>query len=155
MMSNKEIIKNLKLLKEIEPDESFANRTRNIVLATTPHSRFIPAWVAGFALAALFISLISYSFIFYNHNPSISSSLEKNFLVNEFNEMDINLQVKKITYSQDVNKTIASALSEITESQADHMNPSILEAEKEYINQLETTKGNDEEIDKLLNKVIF
>ncbi len=155
MTNNKEIIKDLKLLKEIKPDESFINRTRNIVLVTTPHSRLVPAWIAGLALAAVVLALIGSGILFSTHHPSISSSLNEDFLVKEFSELDINIQIDEITYSQDVHKTIASALNEISDSRTSHMNPSILEAEKEYINQLEDTGSKEKEINNLLNKVIF
>lgn len=154
-MNKKETIKEIKLLKEVVPDPVFVKRARNLVLTAKPHLRFIPAWVAGFALAAVILALVGSGIFFSAQNPSISSSLNKEFLVKEFSELDINLQINEIAYSQDIHKTIASALTEISDSKTSHMNPSILEAEKEYINQLENTGSEEKEINTLLNKVIF
>ena len=65
----------------------------------------------------------------------------------------MNFDLEEVTYSQDVHETIASALNEISNSKTNHMNPSIIEAEKNYIENL-NNNGNDEEINKLLNRVI-
>lgn len=152
-MNKRSIIKEIKLLKEVKPDPAFVERARNLVLTAKPHLRLVPSWATGVALVAVILILIGSGILFSSGNPSISSSLKKDSLVEEFNKMDINLQIDEITYSQDIHKTIASALTEISDSKANHMNPSILEAEKKYIDDL-SQNGNEEEINNLLNRVI-
>lgn len=151
--NKKEIIKEIKLLKKVEPDSTFVKHTRNLVLTAKPHLRLFPAWVMAAGLAAITLALIGSGFLFSNQEPSISSSLEKESLVNEFNELDANLQIDEMAYSQDVHKTIASALTEISSSKTSHLNPSILESEQEYINELEKAGKREEEINNLLNKL--
>ncbi len=153
-MKNKDkIIEKIKVLKQVEPDEAFVRGTKSLVLNTKPHTRFIPTWAASLVLASVFVLVIASGVILSQHQPSLSSSLNQNSLTKEFNEMDLNMEVEEVTYSQDVHETIASALNEIQGSKTNHMNPSIIKSENKYINQLESTK-NEEEIDELLNKVI-
>jgi hypothetical protein len=153
-MNNKDnTIENLKILKQVKPDNAFVKGTKNLILATKPHTKHLPIWATSLALMSAFILLITSGIIISNQNPTISSSLNESFLTEEFNDMDLNLQIEEITYSQDIHDTIASALNEISNSKTNHMNSSIIESENDYINQLENVE-NEEEINNLLNRVI-
>ena len=155
MLKEKEIIEGLKILKKVEPEPDFVKNTRHLVLTVKPHMQFAPIWVAGFALAAIILAIISSKTFFAAKQPAISSSFNENSLVEEFNEMSINLQIKEITYSQNIHNTIASALTEISDYRTNHMNTSVLEAEQKYINNKLEVVNDNEEIDALLNRVIF
>jgi hypothetical protein len=153
-MNNKDnTIENLKILKQVKPDNAFVKGTKSLILATKPHTKHLPIWATSLALMSAFILLITSGIIISNQNPTISSSLNESFLTEEFNDMDLNLQIEEITYSQDIHDTIASALNEISNSKTNHMNSSIIESENDYINQLENVE-NEEEINNLLNRVI-
>ncbi len=155
-MNKKELIREISLLKEIGPDEGFVKRARNLSLAARPHFHFqiVPAWVAGFALATLLLALVGSGILFSARNPSLSSSFNKEALAKEFNELDVNLQIDEVTYSKDIHNTIASALTEISDSKVSHLNLSILEEEKSYIENLGGDGAQEKEINDLLNRVI-
>ena len=67
--------------------------------------------------------------------------------------MNINVELQEISYRQDVNKTISSAISEIGSTNANHLNKDVLNAESEKFN-LDALESNPQ-IDRLLEQVIF
>lgn len=153
-MNKRELIREIRVLKEIRPDEGFVTRTRSLVITARPTLRIIPTWVAGFALATILLALVASGIFLSARNPSISSSFNKEALAKEFNELDVNLQIDEVTYSRDIHETIASAITEISDSKISHLNPSILEEEQSYIEDIEGDGAQEKEINDLLEKVI-
>lgn len=154
-MKNK-IVEDLKILKRVEPDKNFIESTRHLILATKPQSSFypLPSWVA-FPISVIAVIILVgtvIGFLTPFQKPTVSS-FDIQELRQEFNNLDATIQIKEITYRQDINATIADALNEISSSRASHLNFSVIELENNYINQLE--KPQESQIDELLNKVIF
>lgn len=150
---DKHIINHLQTFKNVTPDSDFAANTRRLVLAIHPSPYRLPLWVWGISFAAVLLAIIS-SGLLITSPPVISSSLDSELLRQEFNELDINIHLKEVTYQQDINQTISSALTEISNVQISHLNPSILKSEEERIRELEE-ESEASEIDALLDKVIF
>jgi len=94
---------------------------------------------------------LSLSFVLPGKQVS-SASLDSQKLNQEFNNLSINIQLDEISYRQDVNQTIASALSEISGTNAKHLNSSILEKE---ISGLKINQNQNGEIDEMLESVMF
>ena len=86
-----------------------------------------------------------------NLKPS-APNLNVSALETEFKNLDIDIHLAKIDYSQRIDKTVSLALKEITEKQANHLNPIILESEQ---NKLNGEPANDKEIDNLLNQILL
>lgn len=156
-MLNRDLIKKLNNFKLIEPDKTFFQKCRGQILAlnSKPEKRFVLSWPI-FALSGAFavivlIGVLSLTFIFPKEQVS-SASFDSQKLSQEFNNLSINIQLKEIKYHQDVNQTIASALSEISGTKTRHLNSSILEKE---INDLEINQNQNGEIDEMLKSVMF
>ncbi|MFB6212604.1 MAG: hypothetical protein ABEI53_02190 [Candidatus Magasanikbacteria bacterium] len=155
-MNKEEIKENLKKLRKVEPDKDFVEGTRRLVLATNQEnqtfSRF-PTWSIATAVATfvLVIGITSGSFL-QDTKPKISSSLNSQNLQKELKSLSLKLE--KINYHQETNRTIATALNEITSSKANHLQGSILKEEVNQIEQFEN-KYKTEKVNKLLNRVIF
>ncbi|MEX1013685.1 MAG: hypothetical protein WDZ80_00815 [Candidatus Paceibacterota bacterium] len=150
-MMDKETLKQFKILKVIKPDEDFKQSTRNIILAQKPVENrgfsFLPKVIAFTAA----LSVILVGFIGFNSlsNPSLAS-LDQEELNNEIMQ---SLQIEEIEYRQNINETIASALSEVSSSRSNHLDPSILESENTFIQNKQINR--DEEVGELLNQIIF
>lgn len=156
-MSSNNTIQKLKNLKQIKPDENFVQSTRGLILNERPQTtesvglNLIPKW--GFALGVALILLIATGSIYLTPDkPSMASSLDSNELQNELEALTI--QVEEVGYSQETNQAIASALDEISTSQASHLNKSILEREQNGIEELQGSEKS-ENINQMLDKVIF
>ncbi len=150
---DKNVISHLQKLKVVTPDSDFEAGTRRLVLAIHPTPYRIPIWIWGVSFAAVLLAVIS-SGLLISSPPVISSSLDSELLRQEFNELGVNIHIKELTYQQDINQTITSALTEISNIQVSHLNPSILKSEEEQIRELEEEDGTSE-IDVLLNQIIF
>lgn len=149
-----EILRQLHNLRSITPDPAFSARSRSLILEKTKPPFF--AWpVLAYAGVFAVILVVSFSIItlFQARTPSLSlSSLNTTNLDQELKNLGINFQLEELSYQQAVNQTIASALGEISDNQIGHLNPSLLEAEKENA-ELETF--SNPQIEKLLNEVLF
>lgn len=146
-MNNNDLIKKLNQFKNIEPDKDFALGTRRIILATKPGaSQKVPIWVWGFSFCLLFLAIITANTLFPTQ-PELSS-LASEIIKEEFAGLDAQLQ--ELEYNQYISTTVASALTEISASHANHMNPTILEMERSL---LDNYNGEDE-IDDMLQSII-
>ncbi len=158
-MRREEIINHLKPLRQLKPDASFVAQTRQTVLATVstadlalPHFSFrVPVWAWSFGAALILIVLVGINSLLFNGSPALSSSLNSESLQQEL--QDLGLDIKEVTYRQGINQTIASALTEISDSRVNHLNQRILESEERRLDEL--NQGNGSDIDRLLNQVIF
>lgn len=197
------IIKNLKKLKEIQPDAGYSQRSKLVILATPVSPERKPAfqivenileilkkirqiqpdaeygrlsklailsapvspkkrpffnplttlrmnWQLAFTMAGLLLILISGALI--NNSKPTAPNLNAQALKTEFQDLNINVQLAKIEYSQNVDEAVSLALKEITEKQTDHLNPIILESEQDKLN---SESSNNKDIDSLLNQLLL
>lgn len=147
-MNNKDLIKQLNSLKNIEPDRGFVFSARKIILVEKSVSERMPSWVWGFGFALLIFAIMGSGFLFPSE-PQISL-LDSEILKEELR--GISLSLEEIEYRQEIDTTIVSALSEISTSQAKHLNLRILELEQELIKGL---NGENSEIEEMLDSIIF
>jgi len=154
---NQDLIKKLNNFKQIEPDAAFLEKCRGRILALSskPEKRFVLSWpvfaLSGTFVAIVLIGVLSLAFIFPEQRVS-SASFDSQKLNQEFDNLSINIQLKEVKYHQDVNQTIASALSEISGTKTKHLNSSILEKEK---NDLEINQNQNGEIDEMLKSIVL
>ena len=152
---NDRIIQQLKRLREIEPEAGFAAGSRRTILAFKKEQAPILVWpnlrMVG-AFAGL-VAVLSASIFFFSGQNAQEALASPEVLNNEFAALNINIELQEISYRQDVNKTISSAISEIGSTNANHMNKDVLNAESEKFN-LDTLESNPQ-IDRLLEQVIF
>lgn len=153
---NQFLIKQLEKFRIIEPDEIFLGRSRALVIAHTlqenHHYHHHIEWrtllwaasVAGVLTIAVMIPRVI-------GRPHMSA-LDQDRLIKEMNALSINIQLKEIAYQEEVNQVIASALTEISNTDIRHLNTKVLEAEQEKFN---FESSQDKTIDELLNKVLF
>ncbi|MEX0690147.1 MAG: hypothetical protein WD095_01750 [Candidatus Paceibacterota bacterium] len=149
-MDNK-TIKKLEILKSVRPDNEFKDSTRRLILATTPEVKvFSLPKLAFSAILAVAILAVTGLGIFDSKHPVLASFDE---LKQEYEDLTSTLEIEEIEYRQNVNNTISSALKEISSSEASHLNQSLIEEERDQINFME--EDNEEEVDDLLNQIIF
>ena len=152
---NQELIQQLNKLKAIEPDPAFAKSCRHLILTLKPMQTkpvFFnwPAlvWAGGLALIML---VFAANYLLLPQKGNLSS-LDSNKLNQEFDNLDINIQLNEITYQQKINQDIASALTEIGETNIKHLNRSLLEEEQ---NNIDFQDPSNPEINEMLNRIIF
>ena len=151
---HEEIIKQLTTLRAIAPRPGFLNVTRRAILAERQERAlpfdmlFRPLYVGGFA-AFLLVLTLSYA-LFAASRPAYAS-LDAENIQNELQELTISIKLEEIAYSQTAARAVASALQEITDDKFRHLNPRVLEGERDAF----TLPEADGRIDDLLNTVIF
>ncbi|MEK7169319.1 MAG: hypothetical protein AAB377_01795 [Patescibacteria group bacterium] len=152
---NDRIILQLKRLREIEPEAGFVAGSRRTILALKKEQVPVFVWpnlrMVG-AFAGL-VAVLSASIFFFSGQNAQEALASPEVLNNEFAALSINIELQEISYRQNVNKTISSAISEIGSTNANHMNKDVLNAESEKFN-LDTLESNPQ-IDRLLEQVIF
>ncbi len=149
----KEITTQLKKFRAIEPAEAFRNKTLSLILQNRSRAlvfNFSWNWIWMPALASIVLAVVVGG-RFLSTKPALSS-FNAEGLRSEFNGLDINIELKEISYRQEVNQEIASAITEITDNRTRHLSPSLLERESQSI---DFEAGSNGEIDGLLDKVIF
>jgi hypothetical protein len=139
----------------IKPDFGFQARSRAIILSTAKkHHRYqifsLPSWAWIGTFAALFLVMTFATTFFSPQGVSLSLNPEK--INREFEDLKINIELQEISYRQDVDQAIASALTEISDNRTQHLNSSILESENDSID-LET--NTNPEIDALLGNILL
>ncbi|KKU91521.1 MAG: hypothetical protein UY23_C0001G0127 [Candidatus Jorgensenbacteria bacterium GW2011_GWA1_48_11] len=153
LTTQKDLIKQLNKLRVIAPSADSAARGRALIFIEGEPRRFPPvlAWASVFALIILVFS-VSYQTLISPATNIISASLNSDQLNQEFNNLSINIELKDISYRQNVNQAIASAISEIESNEARHLNPDVLKSEEQNLNINSTT---DPQIDQLLKTIIL
>lgn len=153
---NQDIIQKLKRLKSVKPEKEFILKSRRLVLAV-PQKRpiFAFSWIWAGVLAAVFL-LVAVSAISTNSllRNGYATLINPEDISQEFDNLTINIQLRQISYQQNVNSAIASALNEISDSGPRHLKTSLLEKE---LDTLDINGGLDKQkqINELLDKVIF
>lgn len=152
-MSYDKIIEQLKTLKSVKPDETFKDSTKRMVLAAEPKTSSMPkiipewGWAVGFAL----ILLVAGSALVITPTTSVQS-FDTTELQSELS--NLNIEVNEITYTEKTNQTITSALNEISNTQTNHLNKSLLEREKNSLDSIQDSNDSDD-INKILNNIIL
>jgi hypothetical protein len=153
---NQDILEQLKSLKAITPDADFAARTRRLILAFPVTEKRWPAFfnfswtkVAFGTLAIVAVIVVT---VILPGLPKTVPIASAEALSNEFNNLSVNIELRQITYNQNVNQTIASALAEITNNKLNHLNPAILQSESSSVDPTMSPVSNPQ-IDALLNQV--
>lgn len=154
-------ITQLKQLRDIRPDAKFAEKSRLVLLSQKPafsisylfSSRKSLMLTGAFVGMAAVLLLLS-PFLFVTQKPTLSSLNDSTNLDQELNNLSINIELKEISYQNNANRTITAAITEISNTQSNHLNPSILNSENEMLDAGENAENSDN-IDKLLERVIF
>jgi len=142
----------LKKLRLIEPNPEYARVSRIAILGAPviAEKRNFFNWQLAFTLASLLLVLISGNLI-RNLKPT-APNLNAQALQTELSDMNIDIQLAKIDYSQNIDETVSLALKEITNKQTDHLNPIILQSEQTKLN---TEPADNQNIDNLLNQILL
>jgi len=154
---NKKIISQLKELKTIEPPLLFIQNSRQTIFLSTPPQAKIWAWPTklawGLGLILVFLGLFYLGFVSFQ-KPSLSKNFDPKFLEREFESLTVNFQLQELSYHQQINQTIAAALSKINEND-NQLNTQALKNEKEKIDQLLESNYPSSQIEELLNKIVL
>ncbi len=155
----KNIIESLKKLSQIQPDAEYSRFSKLAILnapalpINNERSRIIN-WQVAFSLAGLLLVLITGN-LMHNFKPT-APNLNAQALETELSNLNIDIQLAKIGYSQKVDETVSLALSEIGQKQTNHLNPIILESEKTILNaEPSSDNQNKKEIDSLLDQILL
>ena len=159
-MKNSDLIKKIKNLKGIEPDQYFSNNLRRIIL-TTPNIQspnlsrgfIFSNPKAGFALslAVIIFFIIMAGINFRSIYTPYVASLDKNGINDDLSKSDIDIHLNEVNYWQENEKQLSSALSQISNNKADSVNEKILEKESQVIEQIDQNNLKNPRIDELLN----
>jgi len=153
------IIESLKKLSQIQPDAEYSRFSKFTILSApalpinNERSRIIN-WQVAFSLAGLLLVLITGN-LMHNFKPT-APNLNAQALETELKNLNIDIQLAKIDYSQKVDETVSLALREISQKQTDHLNPIILESEQTILNaEPSSDNQNKKEIDNLLDQILL
>ncbi|TSA44282.1 hypothetical protein D4R51_04145 [bacterium] len=150
---NDQIIRQLKKLKAIEPDPHFVAGSRRMILAFNKQE-LVFAW-PSLRMAGVFagiIAVLTTSIFLFSGNSASTALASPEDLNREFSNMNINIELKEIEYRQNVNQTIASAITEISNNNLSHLNQDILKSEGSGLDL--NAFNSDSRIDQLLDKII-
>lgn len=158
------LILQLKKLRAVEPNTAWSANARRVVLASRMTTTAMPTfartrifsrtfWIIAPTFAAIAILLvIAPTFMNNSDSTALSqSALNPTNIEEELAGLSINIQINEIRYQETAQKTVASAISEITDTEMPHLSPSLLENE---LPPLELTSPRDESIDSLLNNLL-
>lgn len=148
------IIKQLKNLQTIEPDNGFVSRTRNIftpTTITTPSRSFsFFNWQYASAFALVLLCVLAVPFFAFTPEETLAS-LDTEVLASEIQSLPINVELKELDYNQKAQDTITIAVSEVSNTDTNHLNESLIRKEEEIIKAEEKV---DSKVDDLLNQAI-
>ncbi len=151
------IIEILKKLSQIQPDAGYSRLSKLAILgvpALPIKKQPIFNWQVAFSLASLLLVLITGN-LMHNLKPT-APNLNAQALETELKDLNIDIQLAKIDYSQKVDETVSLALKEISQKQTDHLNPIILESEQTKLNAGPSNNSqNKKEIDNLLDQILL
>ncbi len=154
---NESLIKKLQTLKMIRPDAAFTDRVRRIVLEETPRARtplFRVHWVHQgiFSLAGAAVAVVMGFLILQPFGATVTAtSLENTQLSNEWSALSINIQLKEVSYNNNAERLVASAINEIRDTDTQHLNTSLIQEERDTLDVIEVKNKN---IDTMLNQVL-
>lgn len=146
MNPDNNLIKELKKLQTIQPDRAFLVRGRK-TFETQTYIWQVPRW--AFASLAIVGALAIFTVL-----PAIlpfsesSTALSADAIQKEFDNLSIGVQLKELEYNQE--DSIVSALNEVRETRARHLNTDLLNQES-ALGDLPVSNGA--EIDALLKQI--
>ena len=151
------IVESLKKLSQIQPNAEYSRLSKLAILSVPAlpiKKQPIFNWQVAFSLVGLLLVLITGG-LMRNLKPT-APNLNAQALETELKDLNIDIQLAKIDYSQKVNETISLALREISQKQTDHLNPIILESEQTKLNtEPSSDNQNKKEIDNLLDQILL
>lgn len=174
-MEEKEIIKNLKLLKNVEPNKDFFEKSRFVILSSSPitnrfsifrssskelavslRSALEVAW-RGLAFSA--VSLVVLFSIYYASqelSPLFLPGLNYRKIAAEAESVNaqIDIQLSQLKKFEDTSKQSGEALQEVSSSKLNHLNSSILNNELESIEASTSGFGLDNEANSEINSIL-
>ena len=162
-MKTSELIKKIKGLKGIEPDQYFSGNLRRLILATPKNysSNLSKGFIfknfkTAFALslAAIIVFIVIAGINFKNAYIPYITSLDKNGINEELSKSDINIYLNEVGYWQENEKQLSSALNQISNNKANSVNTKILEKESQAIDQVNQDNLKNPKIDELLNSLL-
>ncbi|OGG42322.1 hypothetical protein A3I34_01760 [Candidatus Jorgensenbacteria bacterium RIFCSPLOWO2_02_FULL_45_12] len=110
------------------------------------------AYFGTLSLAGAAFTVVAGILMFSPSQNMAIASLESAAINEELKSLSINIQLKDISYSNNADSIISSAITEIGNTDARHMNPAVLKNEEEDMISEYTDKS--EEIDKLFNEIL-
>lgn len=124
------IIKTLKALRSIEPDQDFKHRSRSVILSTPRTSHHFPGlrirfwegmkFAGALSLASLLIFLIfgglSY-FSVQNLAPAILTGIDENNLLSEASAVEFQIRLNEIKYYEESVKQVTALLEKLAENE--------------------------------------
>ncbi|MDP3052770.1 MAG: hypothetical protein Q8N22_02310 [bacterium] len=148
------IIESLKKFRQIQPDPGYSRISKAAILAAPVVYRKLPLFNRQlvFTVAGLLLVLISGNLMHNSNLKPTAPNLNAQALETEFKNLNIDIQLAKIDYSQKTSETVSLALKEITSKQTSHLNPIILESEQ---TQLNSDTSNNKDIDNLLDQILL
>ncbi len=157
-----QLLQQLKRLKAIAPDPTWVAAARSMLVvdrqeeAFQPSGRFIFLRWAAPAAALVFLAVAALiPNLFPTPVPTAVAALDTNNLTSEFQNLPINIELSKIGYQDSANATVASAITEITDIHTNHLSPPLLESEEQKLNLPAEAPTPDQDINQMLNQVIF
>ena len=143
-MKNSDLIKKIKFLKGIEPDQYFINNLRRLILVT-PQTQS-PEPLKGlifnnlkmglaFSLAIIITFIILTGVNFKGVYFPYISSLDKHNLKDEWLKSDINVYLTEVSYWQETEKQIGLVLSQVSQNRSNSLNSRSLEKESQLIKE--------------------
>ncbi len=169
-MKNSDLIKQIKNLKNIEPDQYFSSNLRRRLILVSPSSQISSLFSKlfsnnlrlslGFSLAVI-IGLIVLTIINFRgaYLPYLAS-LDKDKLNDEQTNSDINIYLSEISYWQETEKQIGLALNQISQERSNSLNTKLLEKESQLIEKkvdsyrIEENEIRNPKINELLDSLL-
>lgn len=154
-MKESDLIKKIKILKGIEPDQYFSNNLRRLFLISSkkqspdlPRSFVFNNLKAIFALSlaviVVFIILIGINFRSI-YTPYVAS-LDKNGINDELSQSDINIYLNEVSYWQENEKQLTSAFGQISNNDSNK--------ETQLIEEVKPDNFKNPKIDELLDSLL-
>lgn len=163
MLKSKKIKEELGRLRSIEPDVDFVENTLRII-TSTPQIPSIgrvgffanilkkPAFSMAMALVLIILGSFAYLSISQDEEGLFLSALDRDMLISE--AQAISLNIEDIERWQSENLAINEAIREISETQVNHLNQSLLEREKSELIEIEDQEEErNRTIEGLLDKL--
>lgn len=148
------LIRQLKQLRAVEPNPLFAASSKRTILALKkdePVFAWLNLRLAGVMAGA--VAMVAAA-VFMFSGPSAATVLASPETLNqEFTGLNVNVELKAIDYHQNVDQTVMTALSEITDNRVKHLNQNVLQTESDNLDLNSPTSTS--QVNALLDKVIF
>lgn len=156
---NQNFPRQLKRLKNIEPDSAFLMRSRATILSLEKGGKrfflgtYLTAGAASFALIALLILGVVFMPGLVPGKKAGVPIASAETLNNELKGMSINIALGEVNYNNQVNQTIDNTITAITSNKAPHLNSEVLQSESSKLSAGVSATSTDSQINSLLNQI--